>query len=91
MIKQGDIAFVKTTGECIFVLSTTDDGSALVRRPVAGQDGITHVKDGFLLAELETVDEQRARFMAEQKNLMEKYGPKAPPAPGSEDFGPVIN
>jgi hypothetical protein len=90
MIKTNEVAFVKTTGEAVFVISASQaDGNVHVRRPVAGQDGIRHVVDEFLPEELESLDEQRARFMAERKEVLEKFGPKAdqPNASGDPGFG----
>jgi hypothetical protein len=75
-IKNNDVAFLKTTGEIVFVLEDPEDGKVGVRRPVSGQDGIRHIVEVFRVTELETQDEQRARFMAERKAVMEKYGPK---------------
>jgi hypothetical protein len=85
MIKQGEVAFLKTTGEAVSVLAFRDPSPKLgdksliatVRRPVAGQDGIQHIEDDFFIWELESIDEQRARFMSENAKLVEKYGPKA--------------
>lgn len=86
MIKQGEVAFIKTTGEAVFVLEITDPSpkigdqdtmNVFVRRPIAGQDGIKHVNEAFFLAELESLDDQQARFVQERKAVMEKYGPKA--------------
>lgn len=85
MIKQGEVAFVKTTGEAVFVLSFKDpspklgdkDFLAVVRRPIAGQDGVRHEINEFFTGELETIDQQRDRMVAEQMKIAEKYGPKA--------------
>lgn len=82
MIKQGEVAFVKTTGEAVTVLdivtpsNTNWDSKIQVRRPIAGQNGIQHVQELFYSYELESIDEQRARFMSENAKLVEKYGPK---------------
>lgn len=84
MIKQGDVAFVKTTGEAVYVMDFTDpspkigdkDLQVQVRRPVAGQDGIRHQTEYFQLGELETQDEQRKRFMADREEMLAKYAPK---------------
>jgi hypothetical protein len=93
MIKQGEVAFLKTTGEAVFVRSFRDPSPKLgdkdlvveVRRPVMGQDGVRHVVEEFQLAELESLDEQRAKFMAERHQLVEKYGPKAESLPTDTD------
>ncbi len=90
MIKQGEVAFLKTTGEAVFVLGTYDSGDWHVRRPKAGQDGIDHVEESFTDAELESLEEQQARFMSERKKVMDKFGPKTEQSP-SEDFGSIIN
>jgi hypothetical protein len=85
MIKQGDVAFIKTTGEAVYVLEFHDpapkfgdkDLAVSVRRPVAGQDGVRHVIDEFQFGELESLDEQRKRFMSEREEVLKKYGPIA--------------
>jgi len=78
MIKQGEVVFVKTTGEAVFVLRFGPDDPDLVtvRRPVAGQDGIRHEKSQFFSEELESLEDQRKRFMAEREEIVKKYGPK---------------
>jgi hypothetical protein len=76
MIKQNEVAFIKTTGEAVFVLELPDAGDVTVRRPNGGQNGMFHVVEKFTRGELQTLDEQRAQFAAENSKLLEKYGPK---------------
>jgi hypothetical protein len=76
MIKQGEVAFLKTTGEAVFVLDLPQAGEVTVRRPNPSQNGLFHMVEKFTCAELQTLDEQRAQFAAENSKLMEKYGPK---------------
>jgi hypothetical protein len=86
MIKQNEVAFLKTTGEAVFVMITNSMGvvgDVKVRRPMIGQNGVKHVIETFQIEELETLEEQNARFMAERKDIYEKYGPKA------ESFPPI--
>ena len=96
MIKAGEVAFLKTTGEAVFILGFYADGPGSdkdyvkVRRPIAGQDGIKHTIEQFQLNELESLEEQQARFVAERQKVMDKYGPKGD-APGVEDAGFPIN
>jgi hypothetical protein len=93
VIKQGEVAFIKTTGEAVFVLEIDSESPYClvnVRRPVAGQDGIEHRVSEFRLAELETIEEQQARFMSERQKVMDKYGPKTEQSP-SQDAGFPIN
>lgn len=95
MIKENEVAFLKTTGEAVFVFALRDPSPKLgdkgliadVRRPVAGQDGIKHVEETFWLAELESLDEQRARYMAESAKVLQKYGPKTSELPTTGDLG----
>ena len=100
MIKQGEVAFIKTTGESVFVLDSKynvevveQDGTKVlsvmvkVRRPVAGTDGIRHQIDFFFEAELESLDEQKARFFAEREEVFNKYG-KTTPDPRTPDSNP---
>lgn len=98
MIQVGDVAFLKTTGEAVFVKAKVAEIEGYddlgmqyeVRRPLAGQMGITHATEYFYLAELESLDEQRARFVAERQEVMKKYGPSAQPT-SIEDFGSIPN
>jgi hypothetical protein len=54
MIKSGEVAVVKSTGERCFVLSIDGD-VATVKRPTATQaNGIVHQTETFTVAELET-------------------------------------
>jgi len=89
MIKSGEVAFLKTTGESVFVLSFADNDPSIVfvRRPVAGQNGIEHRREQFFLDELESLDEQETRFVTGRKKIMEKYGPKDYQQPSVEDLG----
>lgn len=85
MIKQGEVAFLKTTGEGVFVLEIKDPSPKLgdkeliveVRRPVAGQGGIQHKVETFYLNELESYDEQKRRFLSEREEVLRKFGPQA--------------
>ena len=96
MIKVGEVAFVKTTGEAVLIMGLgigdfPDLGPLFVaKRPVAGQNGIEHKMESFYAAELESLEEQQARFVAERQKVMDKYGPKGD-APGVEDAGFPIN
>lgn len=74
IIKAGDIARLKVTGEDVFVLDIAD-GMAEVRRPNGGQNGVFHLLESFTLAELETPSENRSRVASEQlalRNLFSK-------------------
>jgi hypothetical protein len=82
-IKAQEVAFVKTTGEPVIVLeyplvnrslnSTSD--TVRVRRPVNGKHGISHNVDYFESFELESLDEQRKRFISEREEMVRKFGP----------------
>ena len=64
MIEAGQVVYIKTTQEPVFVLKLElNDGKqeAWVRRPVQGQFGIDHRQEKFTLVELETDDERDAR------------------------------
>lgn len=93
MIKANEVAFLKTSGEAVFVLAkeTPEGPTSLVkvRRPVAGQDGINHIVETFSEVELESLDEQRERFISERKRMVENYGPKDIPA--NPNFGLLPN
>ena len=84
MVKEREVAFLKTTGEAIFTLRFQDPSPKIgdktlqvwVRRPKAGQNGIEHVEEIYFVDELESYDEQRKRFKAEREELINQYGPK---------------
>jgi hypothetical protein len=72
MITQGQIVFVRTSEEPVFVLRVYDvkaedsltgapAQAADVRRPVATEDGTMHLLDTFLVDELETYEDQLQR------------------------------
>lgn len=87
--KRGDLAFIRTTGEQVTVLtpaeSLSESAVVQVRRPVAGQNGIDHIVNEFFLFELESLDEQRKRFLAERQDIYEKFAPKGP-TPEAKNF-----
>lgn len=73
MIKVGEVAFLKTTDEPVFVLEINDAGEqgffpqvATVRRPVQGDSGVHHDSENFYAIELESLEEKKARFKAER-------------------------
>jgi hypothetical protein len=91
MLKENEVAFLKTTGEAIFILSfLPEEGTVAVRRPVAGQDGLRHVVENFRVQEIESLDDQQARFISERQKVMDKFGPKTEQSP-SQDAGFPIN
>jgi hypothetical protein len=85
MIKQGDVAYLKTTGEAVYVLvypgGVTD---VSVRRPVMGQNGIHHDVEQFTIGELETRDEVKVRMQQENDELYQRFAPsKIPDSPAA--------
>jgi len=87
-IRARDIAFIKTTGETVFVLEyPTSTGKVSVRRPVASQDGINHNTEVFDYDELETKEEQNKRFLSEREEILAKYVTSANQAATSSDNG----
>ena len=66
-IKAGEIVFIKTTEEPVYVLAV-DETSAAVRRPIQTQNGIKHVEETWALSELETSSESDARLAARYKS-----------------------
>jgi hypothetical protein len=83
MIKAGDVAHVRTTGEPVYVLEVAE-GNASVRRPIMGQDGVRHETETFSLGELQTRDEQRDEQAATTREIYEKFGPKVSDATDSD-------
>lgn len=95
MIKEKEVAFLKTTGEAVFVLAINDPAPKLgdkdldvaVRRPISGQNGIRHEVEKFHLAELESFEDQKARFMTEREEMLKKYGPKTDQLASDSNLG----
>ena len=80
MIECGSTAFLKTTGEEVFVLGIGDATSlpigstltpkvATVRRPVMGENGMFHMVEQFYLEELELKEDQLVRKLEEQREF----------------------
>jgi hypothetical protein len=88
-IKAREVAFIKTTGESVFVLEYPTAESAVtakVRRPIMTRDGVKHETEWFAYDELETLDEQRKRFLSEREEIIQKYAP-TPKASPVDDGG----
>lgn len=83
-IKAGQVVYVQTTGEKVFVIGPAvkedvtleapkegfrADQEVLVRRPIATRDGITYEERSFYAAELETAEEQVTREFEELSNV----------------------
>lgn len=91
-IKAQEVAFIKTTGEAVMVLSyPNSNNKATVRRPIQGNNGIFHKTEEFNYFELETLDEQRKRYLGEREELMRKYAPKSDESPATPDNGFLPN
>lgn len=81
MINEGQTAYIKTTGEEVFVLAVQEnkralpEGSSLsgqiavVRRPVAGENGCFHNIDSFCIEELETKESRMERHLSNQREF----------------------
>jgi hypothetical protein len=84
---DGQVMYLKTTGEPVFVLEHVNrevNDKAVpgdwvsVRRPVQTENsGIRHQVEKFRVDELETKEEQKAQFMAEREEIVKKYGNKS--------------
>jgi len=75
VVEVGTVVFVKTSEEPVFVLAI-DNQTAVVRRPVQGDRGVTHVLDTFSLNELETREgkvEGEAAFQKFQLGVRDKF------------------
>jgi hypothetical protein len=93
MLKENEVAFLKTTGEPVFILAFRTENQwgkdvpcVVVNRPITGQDGILHKEETFRVSELESLEEQQARFMSERQKVIDKFGPKAEQS-SSQDAG----
>ena len=96
-IKAGEVAFVKTTEEPVFILKTwahpeLGQDYADVRRPVAGQDGIRHVEDTFRVEELESELEHAQRRVQRDRLIRDQlFGAEDPATGHLELFPPKEN
>lgn len=82
-MKPGDVVFVKTTNEEVFILGLTGNRelpfpdeigpfsgtTAIVRRPSIGQGGVTYVLDFFLIEELESLEDRVRREKSQQDRV----------------------
>lgn len=76
MLQNKSIAYVRTTGEKVFLISVhTDDGDTLatVRRPVTSETGIYHEEDTFYVEELESEEEYQARQQKEAEEFVARF------------------
>jgi hypothetical protein len=73
MIKEKDVAYVRTTGEPVMVLEILKDGTVEVKRPVETRDeGVIHREELFYTFELESKDERLDREYQERKAMEER-------------------
>jgi hypothetical protein len=88
MVNIGQTAYLVTSGEAVFVLDVqpkTDaqkevlgipealSGTiATVRRPVMGQNGVTHLLETYYVEELETEDDRQGRELENRKKFNER-------------------
>ena len=90
-ITPGEVAYVITTGEPVFVKRLVEEGShvlADITRPMVGTDGINHSDESWELEELETplgrvkreLELNREIEKYKQKEFEKNY-PLAPPQP----------
>lgn len=87
-IKAGEVAFIKTTEEPVFVMEIVAEDEVTVRRPVAGQDGIRHELDLFSIAELETELEHAQRRVQRDRLIRDQLFGAAEEAPGQLELFP---
>jgi len=83
-IRAGDIVYIKTTGEEVWVLRIHEDNSmfpphaglepyvATVRRPILTREGVQHKWEDFLVDELETAAERSERESSRLGDLVER-------------------
>jgi hypothetical protein len=90
-IKSGDVAFIQTSQEPVFVLNIGPGTSlqqypqltgtvATVRRPSEGEQGIRHSIEYFAIEELESLASRQVRQikeMEEMQNAFEKRSGKS--------------
>lgn len=87
-MQVGDVMYIRTTGEAVYVLAISTDDRVEVRRPAGTREhGIVHHVDKFLQDELMTKDEARKQAMSEKiaeykdmMSLQEMMRPEAPEA-----------
>ena len=97
MIRVGEVAFLKTTGEPVFVLDIIKDGEgyhptapklggqlAMVRYAMVAKDAINHTIKYFYVEELESFDEVQEKRLARQGNVENLF--KEPEGDGMPDI-----
>lgn len=100
--KPGDLVLIKTTEEPVIVLATRDtkklSGYPLpssvevtVRRPVAGQNGISHEINDFYLEEVEFPTDRNLRLKAEYQAMQAAEAAKVEPAATDSESKSSIN
>lgn len=62
-IEVGKVVYVRTSDEPVFVIAI-DGATALVRRPISAEAGVSHVLDSFGLNELQTKETKTIEDMA---------------------------
>lgn len=93
-MRQGDLAFVKSTEEPTVVLSTVGEEGGIkvhVRRPLVTTEGTQYIEATFFRFELETVEEKDLRLVEDLKrrHLMSQRASKEVGADQSNLFAPV--
>ncbi len=95
--KPGDLVLVKTTEEPVIVLAIINivcpdlpSGVVLrVRRPVAGQDGISHSVNEFYLEEVEFPNDRNRRLKEEYAAMMAEQAASKPQAASSDSTSSI--
>lgn len=59
-VTVGQVAYLKTTEEPVFVLEHNSNNVLTVKRPINEEGKVSHIVEGFSLGELES---EKARFM----------------------------
>ena len=83
-IKPGTVALLKSSQEPVFVLELVQGDAgilsnvqAVVRRPVEGNAGISHMIERFYIEELETLEERHTRQIAEMEEMKARFSPRS--------------
>jgi len=69
--EAGEVAIIKSTKEPVFVLNVENEKAA-IRRPVQGQNGITHKQEVFWVTELQTIKQRVIEELEEQTFMLDQ-------------------
>jgi len=94
--------FIKITEEPVYVLDIREGMAAqkfpqlsgqvaVVRRPIAGEQGVRHDIDFFTVEEIESVEDNQNRKVSEMSELKARFNAQAEQPVGASDKLPLLD